>query len=157
MANNEFLIDGRSKTYDTLSVLKAKGTVATGSMVGESPLGTDIYFDTGGGRTKGDMVLVVYGVGSSVTAATASKLTFKLQGSKNSSFSTMVDLQIIELGDATLLSGSADLGADKYIVPFSNSFGDTVYRYLQHTLVISGMTTLGTGTQYEVFLSNLHG
>ena len=150
MANNEFLIDGRSKLVDDLTVLKAKGTVAT-SMVGENPVGTDKTYDTGGGRTKGDMVLVVYAV-PNILAST--KMTFRLQGSKNSSFSTIVDLQIAELGDATQLSGSADMTLDKYIIPFSNAFGDTVYRYLRHYFTIGG--TIGTGVQYEAFLSNLH-
>ena len=150
MANNEFLIDGRSKLVDDLTILKAKGTVAT-SMVGEKPVGTDKYYDTGGGRTKGDMVLVVYAV-PNILAST--KMTFRLQGGKNTSFSTLTDLQIVELGDATQLSGSADLTVGKYIVPFSNAFDDTVYRYLRHYLTIGG--TCGTGVQYECFLSNLH-
>ena len=147
MANNTFQVDGRTRLVDDLLVLKAKGTVAT-SMVGESPVGTDKTLDTGGGRTSGNIVLLVYAV-PNILAST--KMTFRLQGSKNTSFSTMTDLNIIELGDSTQISASADMTTGKYIVPFSNEFDGTVYRYLRHYLTIGG--TCGTGVQYEYFLT----
>ena len=147
MANNTFQIDGRTRLVDDLLVLKAKGTVAT-SMVGESPVGTDKTLDTGGGRTAGNIVLMVYAV-PNILAST--KMTFRLQGSKNTSFSTMTDLNIVELGDSTQISASADATTGKYIIPFSNEFGGTVYRYLRHYLTIGG--TCGTGVQYEYFLT----
>ena len=93
MATHEFLKSARGRLVDDLLVLKAKGTVAT-SMVGEDPVGTDKSYDTGGGRTKGDVVIQVYAV-PNILAST--KFTMRLQGSKNSSFSTMVDLSIVEL------------------------------------------------------------
>ena len=149
MATHEFLKSARGRLVDDLLVLKAKGTVAT-SMVGEDPVGTDKSYDTGGGRTKGDVVIQVYAV-PNILAST--KFTMRLQGSKNSSFSTMVDLSIVELGDATQLSGSADLTTGRYIVPFSNDFDATIYRYLRHYITCGG--TCGTGIQYEVYLSDL--
>jgi len=147
MANNTFTIDSRTRLVDDLTVLKTKGTVAT-TMVGENPLGTDKTYDCGGGHTDGNIVLIVYSV-PNILAST--KFTFKLQGGKNSSFTTMVDLNIVELGDATQLGGTADLTTGKYIVPFSNTLDAVNYRYLRSYLVIGG--TVGTGIQYEYFLT----
>ena len=100
MANNTFTVDGRTRLVDDLLVLKAKGTVAT-SMVGESPVGTDKTFDTGGGRTAGNIVLLVYAV-PNILAST--KMTFRLQGGKNTSFSTLTDLHIMALVSTLFLS-----------------------------------------------------
>lgn len=150
MAYMEFLKDARGRILDDLLILKAKGTVAT-SMVGEDPIGTDKSYDTGGGHTKGDVVVQVYAV-PAILAST--KWTMCLQGGKNSSFSTYVALQILELGDATQITGDVDLTTGRYVMPFSNDLDGTVYRYLRHYLTIGG--TDGTGIQYECYLSNLN-
>ena len=156
MAYMEFLKSARGRVVDDLLILKAKGTVAT-SMIGEDPVGTDKSYDTGGGRTRGDVVVNVYAV-PNILAST--KFTMRLQGGKNSSFSTGYDLQILELGDKTQLTGgmslaTADLSTGRYILPFTNDIDGTVYRYLRHYITLAG--TVGTGIQYEVYLSNLIG
>jgi len=148
MAYMEFLRSARGKIVDDLLILKAKGTVAT-SMVGEDPIGTDKYYDTGGGRTRGDVVINVYGA-PSIYPNSSFKL--RLQGSKNSSFTTINDLQILELGDSLLISGGSDLGVGRYILPFTNDLDGTVYRYLRHYATI---VSAGTGIQYEVYLSKI--
>jgi hypothetical protein len=84
----------------------------------------------------------------------STKMTFRLQGGKNSSFSSLVDLAITELGDATQITAESDKTTGKYIIPFSNAFDGTVYRYLRHYLTIGG--TVGTGVQYELYLSKLY-
>jgi len=151
MAYLEFLKSARGRIVDDLLILKAKGTVAS-TMIGEDPVGTDKYYDTGGGRTSGDMVAHVYGT-PNILAST--KFTLRLQGSKNAAFSTINDLQILEIGDSTQISGGSDLTTGKYILPFSNDLDGTVYRYLRHYLTAGG--TCGTGMQYEVYLSKLAG
>ena len=150
MAYMEFLKDARGRILDDLLILKAKGTVAT-SMVGEDPVGTDKSYDTGGGHTKGDVVVQVYAV-PNILAST--KITMRLQGGRNSSFSTINDLQILELGDSTQISGGSDLTTGRYVLPFSNDLDGTVYRYLRHYITCGG--TCGTGIQYECYLSNLN-
>lgn len=149
MAGNEFTIDGRSRLVDDLLILKAKGTVAT-SMVGENPVGTDKSYDAGYGHTRGDMVIIVYAV-PNILAST--KFTMRLQGGRNSSFSTLTDLVIMELGDSTQITCGTDLTVGKYIVPWSNELDGTVYRYLRHYLTIGG--SVGTGIQYECFLTKI--
>jgi hypothetical protein len=150
MATHEFLKSARVRTKDSLLVLKAKGTVAT-SMVGESPVGTDKTFDTGGGRTRGDMIIDVYAT-PAILAST--KFVMRQQGGKNSSFSTLTDLVITELGDATQITSDVDLTTGRYIVPFSNDFDDTIYRYLRH--YISCVGTCGTGIQYDCYIGKIY-
>ena len=150
---------------DDLLLLKAKGTVGT-SMVGENPIGTDKYYDTGGGRTRGDVVYNVYAIGS--TLASNGIFTLRLQGSKNTSFTTGCDLVITELGKAHMLTGNSSLATDtgstptflegRYIVPFTNDFGDTVYRYLRHYISVSGSiasVTFNRSMQYDCYLSDI--
>lgn len=149
MATHEFLTSARGRVMDDLLVLKAKGTVAS-SMVGEDPVGTDTYYDTGGGRTRGDMVINVY---ATPPIKAGDKFTMRLQGGKNSSFSTINDLVILELGDSTQISGGSDLTTGRYIVPFTNDLDGTVYRYLRHYITCSA--SIGTGIQYECYLSKL--
>jgi hypothetical protein len=155
--DHEFLRSARGRLVDDLLVLKAKGTVAT-SMVGEDPLGTDKYFDTGGGRTRGDVVINVYDISAPATLATSKLIKFRLQGSKNASFTSGADLVITEIGKANMLTGASSLATanlleGRYIVPFSNDLDGTVYRYLRHYV------TLGTnsGLQYECYISKLFG
>jgi len=148
MAYFEFLKSARGRVVDDLLVLKAKGTVAT-SMVGENPLGTDTYVDVGPGRTRGDMVTNVY---STAAPSGGTLIKFRLQGSLNAAFSTLVDLVVLELGDATPLSGALDLTTGRYIVPFSNDFNGTIYRYLRHYATIASPST---GWEYEVYLSEI--
>jgi len=149
--DHEFVKSARGRLVDDLLVLKAKGTVAT-SMVGEDPVGTDKSYDTGGGRTRGDVAINVYAV-PNILAST--KFTFRLQGSKNAAFTTINDLVITEIGDATQISGGSDLTTGRYIVPFTNDLDGTVYRYLRHYITMGG--TVGTGIQYECYISKLFG
>ena len=152
MASSDYLVSSRGGLVDTLMQLKALGTVAT-TMVGEFPIGTEKSFDTGGGATKGNFITNVYATPASILPQT--KFVLKLQGSKNAAFSTINDLQILEIGDSTQISGGSDLTTGKYILPFSNDLDGTVYRYLRHYLTAGG--TCGTGMQYEVYLSKLAG
>lgn len=149
MATHEFLRSARGRLVDDLLVMKAKGTVAS-SMVGEDSVGTDKSYDTGGGRTRGDIVLNIYAV-PNILAST--KFTMRLQGGKNSSFSTLEDLAIVELGDSTQITSDADKTTGRYIVPFTNDLDETIYRYIRHYITCGG--TCGTGLQYECYLSNI--
>jgi hypothetical protein len=159
MAYLEFLKSTRGRVMDDLLVLKAKGTVAT-SMVGEDPVGTDTYVDVGHGRTTGDVVINVY---AAPTMVPGSKITMRLQGSKNSSFTTGCDLQIFELGDSTQLTGAsslatADMTVGRYILPFTNDIDGTVYQYLRHYATMACIDEswcVRRGIQYEVYLSKL--
>ena len=156
MAYMEFLQSARGRVVDTLLMLKAKGTVAT-SMVGEYPIGTDKYYDTGGGRTRGDMVVNMYSTGS---LAATTKIELCLQGSKNSSFTTGVTLAIVELGGKNAINirrgslATLGIGEGRYLVPFTNDFGGTVYRYLRHYVGLD-LYSSATGVQYDCYLADI--
>jgi len=143
-----FLKSSRGRMVDDRLVLKAKGTVAT-SMVGEDPIGTDKSHDAGG-ATRGAMVLNVYAVPNLIAGA---NFTMRLQGGKTSTFASLTDLAIVELGDAAGISSESDKGVGRYIVPFTNAFDGTVYRHLRHSITCGG--TVGTGIEYECYLTNL--
>jgi len=149
MATQEFLKSSRGRIVDDLLILKAKGTVAT-SMEGEDPLGTDKSYDTGGGATRGDAVINVYSLDPSKAG---DKYTMHIQGGKTSTFASLTDLAIVELGDATQITRDVDSGVGRYIVPFSNDFDSTVYRYLRHYITCSA--SVGTGIEYECYLSKM--
>ena len=157
MAYLEFLKSARGRVVDTLLILKAKGTVATG-MVGEYPIGTDKYYDTGGGRTRGDMVINMYSMCS--FTATTGRAELCLQGSKNASFTTGATLAVIELGGPLAINrnrgtlSTVSLAAGRYIVPFTNDFGGTVYRYLRHYAGMNG-GSCGSGLQYDCYLADI--
>ena len=157
MAYLEFLKSARGRVVDSLLMLKAKGTVAT-SMVGESPVGTDKYYDTGGGRTRGDFVVNMYSMCS--FSATTGRAELCLQGSKNASFTTGCTLAVIELGGPAAINknrgtlSTVSLAADRYMVPFTNDFGGIVYRYLRHYAGLNS-GSFGSGVQYEAYLSDI--
>ena len=150
MVNRTYLFS-RSKIYDSALLLKAKGTVAT-SMVGEHPVGSDKYIDVGNGHTRGDVVVNVYNI---PTSRASTYFTLRLQGGMQSNFTSMTDLQIIELGVNERLSSDIDRGAGRYIQPFSNCFDGIMYRYLRHYITCSSLGA--TGIQYEVYLSDIDG
>jgi len=158
MADMRFLKSARGRVMDDVLLLKAKGTVAT-SMVGENPIGTDKYYDTGGGRTRGDVVYNVYAIAGSL--GTSSLITLRLQGSKNSSFTTGYDLVINELGKSNMLTGNSSLatgvplGVGRYTVPFTNDFGGTVYRYLRHYISTNFTVTTNRNLQYDYYLADI--
>ena len=153
---------GRGAIVDDLLILKAKGTYATVNttvtvgaigqtpFVGENPIGTDKYVDVGNGHVRGDVVYNVYSVPTATLAT--QHYVMRLQGGKNTSFSTLVDLCCFELGAASALSGGIDLQAGRYIIPFTNCIDGVTYRYIRHAISTRG----GTATiQYECYLSKL--
>ncbi len=150
MVDRTYLLS-RSKLFDSALLLKAKGTVVT-SMVGENPIGTDKYIDVGNGHCRGDVIINVYSL--PVTRASM-YFSMRLQGGMSANFTSMTDLQIIEVGTNEMLSSDIDRATGRYVQPFSNCFDGIMYRYLRHYITAS---TLGaTGVQYEVYLSSIDG
>ena len=128
------MLENRSFIYDGNLVATA-ATTKTASYSGVS------YIDTGGGFTAGKCVV-------NVTAATNSSTDqlyrMIVQGSPDATFGTagnVVDLAEQRCGVGEVLAAataSKDQGAAVYEFPFTNQFGDTVYRYLRFRMVISG-------------------
>ena len=101
--------------------------------------------DTGGGYFEGDMVLDM----TAVEVASGDELyVIHVQGSTSATFaSAYKSIVCFECGDAAVLTGDADVGTGRYVLPFSNQIGETIYRYLRVYTVVSG--TIATGINYE--------
>lgn len=137
----------RNAIFDKLCELKDAGAI-TASVEGKVD-GSAVEFDTGGGRTLGNVVVDV----SAMEADSSDELyVIKLQGSNVSGFATeLTDLVAISLGYDDVLVADEDKGVDRYIFPFTNVFGKTTYRYLRIYCEISG--TMVTGINFSSFLT----
>lgn len=75
-----------------------------------------------------------------------------LQGSDNSDFSTgnEVDLAVLELGAQEVIGGDVDSTTGRYVVPFRNERGGTVYPYVRLYTDVDG--TITTGINFKAWL-----
>lgn len=161
------MLDNRKKLYDDLLILKDNYavTAAAAACVG----GVANYEDTGGGFTSGSFNVDLGTLGTA--AGLTANFGVILQGSLNSSFTTNVTLARVDFGQADYI-GSAPMtnatalavqaatvaqyniaaSVGRYSVPFTNMYGDVVYRYLRAYTLVGGATT-GTA-EFAAFLSN---
>lgn len=110
-----------------------------------------VIFDTGGGRTMGNMVVDITALEVDSTDET---YAISVQGSSQSDFSSdLADLVILSLGYADAIASDVNRGAlgERYIVPWTNVFGDVTFRYLRAYCEIIG--TIATGIDYTAFLT----
>lgn len=100
--------------------------------------------DTGGAYFEGDMVIDITAV---EVDSGDEKYLIHVQASDSSTFaSTIQSVVAFEAGDSAVVSGDIDTGTGRYILPFSNQVGETIYRYLRVYTFISG--TIVTGINY---------
>ena len=144
------MLENRGKTFDSLCVLQAenKGTI-TASAAGVDSANVAAVFDTGGGHTIGDWVVDVHFCASGVSQ---SALYLSLQGSTTSTFSTKQELARMYFGNATRMAFNAAVRTTgRFVRPFTNQYGDVVYRYLR--VYCTGLGTFATGIDYGSFLA----
>ena len=130
--------DNQSFIADELTLMGSETRTADGVTEVSS---TDVIFDTGGGYTEGYLI-----VDATTVAATTDELyEFKLQGSPDSDFGTAANIfdlpcQINIGAGETLIAATAaqDMGADRYVAPFSNRLGKYQFRYLRLYLEVTG-------------------
>jgi len=143
--------------FDSLAELKTASLVTTSAQATVD--GTAAYFDTGGGYTEGKLVLDVTACSS---ATTLDLFEIRLQGGTPTTFTTFVTLAKLQLGNVSSGSfyrlgaaaagkdGSANVTTGRFIIPWTNLFNGTVYRYLR---VYHAMFTPATGINYTAFLT----
>lgn len=141
-------LHSKNAIFDALCNLNDGGliTVSTEGKVDASA----VIFDTGGGRTLGNMVVDV----AAIEVDTDDEIyDISLQGSSQSDFaSDLADLMILELGYADVIESDVDRKElARYIVPFTNVFGNVTFRYLRAYCKITG--TIATGINYTAFLT----
>jgi hypothetical protein len=117
-----------SKTLDKLLQLKDAGAVTAdaAAQVG----GADKIVDLGAGLVNASVVIDITAI--TTNGATAENYLITIQGSNSATFSTgNVVLANKEFGHSTTLEAGATTVAGRYIVPFSNELGGTIYRYVR--------------------------
>lgn len=121
-------------TFDIENLLGDAVTITATAVAQVS--GVDRILNVGTGRLNGNLVLDV----TALDVVSNDELyRFILQGSSDSAFASgIVDLAEIQLGANEVINADADSEADRYVMPFTNVFGDTTYAYLRLRVVVSG-------------------
>jgi len=148
----------RDKIYDNLLEMKSASAVVTASAAATVD-GTAKIFDTGGGFTRGNVVIDVDATTEALLAADGQVVRIVLQGSNSATFAATahdhVNLTALELGINGVFTAGAqltwDAAAGRYVIPFTNLYADTLYRYLRVYHDFSG--TWATGIAYTAYLS----
>jgi len=157
------MLDNQYKIWDVLCRLKTASLVAASAPATVN--GVAGVFDTGapvvagqkGAYTEGKLVLDLAATTEANLATSGTRVRFILEGSTTVNFVThnnLVDMLWGNVGGPVMASAgwsTSEVGANRYIFPFSNMFGDKVYRYLRLYHFFGG--TWGTGINYTAFLS----
>lgn len=167
-------LDQRARTIDFLGVVASFSTALTGgniSTTGTPAPNTAGYFDTGGGRTVGDLTIdVSYASLASMDNAPSLNYEIHLQGAASSSFATpWVNLAAVDLGPWNLLAahaktntgmplqpqtdGSLAVVPIRVTIPFTNDLAGTSYRYLRTWCRVGAGATIVTGIVYKAYIT----
>jgi hypothetical protein len=154
MGNRKVIIDVDCKLSDTGSAAIAASAAGTVDGVAKT-------FDTGGGYTPGLFVIDIDAVTGMATAASCHTIEICLEGSSTSTFTTHVRLASLKIGQNAAGFEHSRLGGDstvasvdtgRYIIPFHNDFGGTVYRWLREYCVFGG-TVNEADIEFKSYLS----
>lgn len=127
-------------TYDATLELKATGALTT------STDGT--ILDLGDGFIEGDIVFDVTAV---ETGSGNEIFTISLEGSNVAAMSSgSVCLAKKVFGNLVVPMDAALSAAGRYVVPFRNEEGGTLYRYVRLSTLIAG--TISTGISFSAFI-----
>ena len=153
----------KGKIWDDLLQLRASANLATASYC-TYDAATPKTIDTGGGYTQGKLVIDVATADTNwSTVASGAVVDFVLRGSNLSSFdSGYVGLARFRLGTKFAAESIKDAGhgggsmatasvAGRFVIPWHNDFGGTVYRYLRLRVLFGG--TFTAGLTFSAFLT----
>jgi hypothetical protein len=136
-----------SKTYDDYLLMKDAGLVASSgaAQVG----GVDHIEDLGSGLVEADLVIDV----SAIEIASNDEIyNLCVQVSSSATFASGIQtVAKLELGAAEALLGDQDSTVGRYILPFRNEFGGTIYRYARVYTAVAG--TVATGINYMAWMA----
>ena len=145
---------------DLLDLWSTGATLSPGRGAwGRDAAGAALTIDTGGGFTEGFMVVDVSTSVKAPAAASAPQFNLFLEGSNTAggAFTTGVPLALLQFGRAGYAIKASPaftasvLGTGRWLVPFTNDFGGSLYRYLRMYVTTGG--TLKSGIQFSAFLS----
>jgi len=153
LENRKVIIDDELLIADSGSGPAAASAACTVDAVAK-------VIDTGGGFTEGRLVVDISAINTGGTTASCSLVNLVLQGSATSTFTTYVRLALLGIGDVmkaeSRVSGgntAATISATRYIVPFCNDFGGTVYRWLRLYTSKNGTIDTTKGATFKAWLT----
>jgi hypothetical protein len=116
-----------ARTVDTLLQLKDAGAIAASAAAQVG--GSAKVLDLGTGFVKGNVMVDVTAMD---VASGDEKYEIEVQLSSDSGFATgNVVAGELKLGDSTVAFGTVDSVIGRYMVPCTNEFGGTQYRYMR--------------------------
>lgn len=136
------------KIFDADLEFKDAGLVASSAAAQVDS--ADQIVDLGGAAMfKADMVIDV----SAIEIASNNELyRIQVQVSSDEDFTdTYVTVAELQLGANEVLNGDQDSTIGRYIIPFTNEYDETLYRYARVYTVVSG--TVATGINYTAYAS----
>lgn len=141
----------KESMYDTQLVLKDAGLVAASAAATVG--GEAAVLDLGGGLVEGKLYIDV----SAIEVADDDELyAVAIQGSDTADFSTgspvIEELAVLNLGAAEVVGGNQDSETGRYVLPFRNEKGGTVFRYVRAYTTVSG--TVATGINFTAWIGN---
>lgn len=139
------------RIYDTLLQLKDAGLVAASAAA--QVASTDKILDLGDGLVRGEVIIDVTAI---EVASNDEVYTIYAEFSSSASFASgIVPGTSLRLGNSTANLLSADTSTGRWVLPFINDFGGTVYRYMRLWTEISG--SIATGINYTAFVALARG
>lgn len=141
----------KESMYDTQLVLKDAGLVAASAAATVG--GEAAVLDLGSGLVEGKFYIDV----SAIEVADDDELyAVAIQGSDTADFSTgspvIEELAVLNLGAAEVVGGNQDSETGRYVLPFRNEKGGTVFRYVRAYTTVSG--TVATGINFTAWIGN---
>lgn len=154
------MIENRSAIIDALNTLhnSAHKLVASGAGTVD---GEATYYDTGGGYTKGMFVVDISTLQGYSAAASCHVIEIALEGSSSAAFTTYVRLASFRIGQKAAGFAHTRLGGDstvssfsvgRYMKPWHNKHGETVYRYLRAYATFAG-TVSNNAIKFKAYIS----
>lgn len=124
--------------------LQFKDLVAVTTSGAAQVSGSDKIIDTGGGFFEGDMVIDI----TAMDVATGDEVyNIHVQGSSSATFSSgLASIIKFECGDATQIASDVDITTGRFILPFNNQVGETIYQYLR---VFTTLDAASSSITYE--------
>jgi len=154
----------RQKIFDALLEMKSSSTVKTSALATVN--GSVVTWDTGGGYTTAALVVDIVSLTEAIQATSNQGICIQVRG-RASAASSGVDGEVVlasldlgyngvdahGIGTRKNASVATPAAGDRYVLPFTNEYCDTIYRYINVRHTFDG--TISTGINYTAFITKL--
>lgn len=157
------MLDNRKVILDEAMLMADTGSADTAGDSAATVDGVAKVHDSGGGYMEGKLVIDIDTLtGAGVTASNGS-ISITLEGSTTSTFTTFVRLARLQIASVTASADTRDMSdagtyatasTGRYIIPFTNDFHGTVFRWLRLYNVYNGTCdATNNGIKYKAWLT----